>query len=311
MKTIPQIVPGVAEKSRRPAGRTACLSNHITNTFLNATMSTNNLKPKKSLGQHFLHSPTALKKIIDAAEITPGETVLEIGPGTGILTEALLATGASVIAVEMDNRAYSLLTQKFAGEIASKGLKLIMGDVLKETLPLTDGNYSLVANIPYYITGAILEKFLEHSPRPNRIVLLVQKEVAERIVARDKKESVLSISVKAFGTPRIVAIVPRGAFVPAPTVDSAIIAIENISGKKFSDHSITNIKHFFQIVRAGFAHKRKFLKRNLESMASPEILDTIWETLGINEKVRAEDIVPEDWVKLAALISKISNGKNI
>ena len=278
-------------------------------------MSTNDLKPKKSLGQHFLHSPSALSKIIDAAKITAGETVLEIGPGTGILTEALLATGAQVIAIEKDERAYEVLAQKFAKEIAEKKLTLLIEDILNWPPPLKEGKYALVANIPYYITGAILEKFLEHTPRPNRMVLLVQKEVAERIIARNKKESVLSISVKAFGTPRIAAIVPRGAFVPAPNVDSAILEISDISADSFAKimkngDSTANIRRFFDIVRTGFAHKRKFARRNLENleektagtgkMISREKLDQIWQKNGLEEKVRPEDMTVENWLKILA-----------
>ena len=272
------------------------------------------LKPKKSLGQHFLHSPSALKKIVDAAKIAPDETVLEIGPGTGILTAALLATGAKVVAIEKDERAYEVLTQKFAQEIAEGRLSLIIGDILeneieqKDNLKIKNGVYALVANIPYYITGAILEKFLEHEPRPNRMVLLVQKEVAERIVARDKKESVLSISVKAFGSPKMVAVVPRGAFVPAPTVDSAILMVDGISGSRFD--STANISHFFKVVRAGFAHKRKYACKNLETsgvLEKPDksdgkSIENVWSDLKISEKIRAEDMSVEQWVEISSRI---------
>ncbi len=266
------------------------------------------LQAKKSLGQHFLHSPSALKKIIAAANLSADETVLEIGPGTGILTKALLETGVHVVAIEKDQRALELLSQKFATEIAERKLELVIGDVLEENLLSTkEGKYALVANIPYYITGAILEKFLEYPPRPNRMVLLIQKEVAERIVARDKKESVLSISVKAFGTPKIVAVVPRGAFVPAPNVDSAILAIENISAKNFitsskKDPENVAISKFFKIVKAGFAHKRKYARRNLESICELMKLDTIWKDLSLDEKTRSEDMCMEDWINISKKI---------
>ncbi|MEI6396546.1 MAG: 16S rRNA (adenine(1518)-N(6)/adenine(1519)-N(6))-dimethyltransferase RsmA [Candidatus Taylorbacteria bacterium] len=280
------------------------------------------LKPKKSLGQHFLHSPSALKKIVEAAKIMPDETVLEIGPGTGILTEALLATGAQVVAIEKDARAYEVLSQKFSKELASKQLKLIIGDILEENFEklgaedIKEGKYALVANIPYYITGAILEKFLEHTPRPNRMILLVQKEVAERIIARDKKESVLSISVKAFGTPHIVAIVPRGAFVPAPNVDSAILEITDISDVRFNPNiekmalnsqKTLAIPRFFKIVKAGFAHKRKFARRNLENLAGTEEfitrekIEEIWQKIGLDEKIRPEDMTVKNWLEILTL----------
>jgi len=261
---------------------------------------------KKSLGQHFLNSKHVLDQIITAGDIEPGQNILEIGPGTGILTDSLLKTGAHVTAIEKDDRAYELLKTKFANEIESKKLKLIHGDILTEDIQIPTP-YSLIANIPYYITGAILEKFLEHEPRPEKMVLLVQKEVAERIVARPEqstgksKESILSISVKIFGTPKIIAKVPPGAFTPPPTVDSAILKIENISIKHFSEVLNKNpkiIPDFFKIVRAGFAHKRKFLKRNLEDAISADAIDLIWKKINLSEKIRAEDLTPEDWVRI-------------
>lgn len=264
---------------------------------------------KKSLGQHFLNSVHVLDQIIEAAHIKIGESVLEIGPGTGILTERLLKVGAKVLAVEKDVRAKEVLGKKFEQELKSGQLELIEGDVLSDkTLDSRiRGNdrekYALVANIPYYITGAILEKFLEHEPRPDRMVLLVQKEVAERIVARDGKESILSISVKAFGTPKIIAKVPRGAFTPPPTVDSAILSIEGINNTLFQQKNVA-ISRFFEVVRAGFAHKRKFVFRNLEAVSSKEKLEIAWGAGGFNPKIRAEDITPTQWIEITHELSK-------
>lgn len=275
------------------------------------------LSAKKSLGQHFLNSRHVLEQIITAGNIKNGENILEIGPGTGILTDALLKAGAIVTAVEKDDRALIGLKEKFVHEIESGQLKLIHGDILDENLPPlfsilhSPYSYALIANIPYYITGAILEKFLEHEPRPDRMVLLVQKEVADRIIARPEqstgksKESILSISVKIFGTPKMVAKVPPGAFTPPPTVDSAILSIENISGHAFGpilEKNPEGIRRFFNIVHAGFAHKRKFLKRNLESTINPEILNSLWKELALNEKIRAEDLTPEEWQNIATYI---------
>jgi 16S rRNA (adenine1518-N6/adenine1519-N6)-dimethyltransferase len=254
------------------------------------------LQAKKSLGQHFLNSRHVLDIIIECAEIEKGEQILEIGPGTGILTEALLLAGANVIAIEKDDRAIDLLNEKFRGQISSKQLQIIRGDVLENTPDdLPKDTFKVVANIPYYITGAILEKFLEGETRPTSMVLLVQKEVAERIVARDRKESVLSISVKAFGEPRLIAKVPRGAFTPPPTVDSAILAIENISDGLFVKNGL-DIKRFFEIVKAGFAHKRKFAIRNLETVVEKEKLEKIWEARGYDPKIRPEDMAVGDWI---------------
>ncbi len=266
---------------------------------------------KKSLGQHFLNSKHVLEQIITAGNIESGETILEIGPGTGILTGALLMTGAKVIAVEKDVRAFNLIKEKFTTEIQSGQLKLISGDILDKKLLAPSFKlptpYVLIANIPYYITGAILEKFLEHAPRPNRMVLLVQKEVADRIVARPlqttgrSKESILSISVKVFGAPHFMAKVPPGAFTPPPTVDSAILSIDNISDHGFEAILAKNpdgISYFFKIVRAGFAHKRKLLKRNLESVVKKRELDEVWKKMNLNEKIRAEDLTPDEWLNI-------------
>ena len=257
------------------------------------------LYAKKSLGQHFLNSPHVLSQIIDAGELKSGENVLEIGPGTGVLTKALLDAGANVIAIEKDSRAIDLLNEKFNKEISDNRLKIINGDILEENSSfIPQKTYKIIANIPYYITGAILEKFLENENKPQKMVLLVQKEVADRILAKDGKESVLSNSVKAFGTPKIIAKVPKGAFLPPPTVDSAILAIENVNNKLFSENNVA-ISNFFKIVKAGFAHKRKFAIRNLESVSKIEKLKQIWAKNGLDEKVRAEDLKLSAWFAIA------------
>src|SRR3989344_1242310 len=186
------------------------------------------MRAKKSLGQHFLKSERALSTIIESAQIKIGDTILEIGPGTGTLTEKLLATSCQLTAVEKDDDLYELLKEKFQKEILSGQLNLIHDDILNfQTSNLQ--TYKLVANIPYNITGTILKKFLEADQQPEMIVLLVQKEVARRIVAADSKESILSISIKVYGQPRFVETVKAGSFVPMPQVDSGIIVIESIS----------------------------------------------------------------------------------
>lgn len=247
-----------------------------------------------------------MAKILHAANIKDGETVLEIGPGTGILTGELLKSPArKIVAVEKDDEACGMLEKSLSNEIFSGRLSLIHGDILETDLSsagLNNGKYRVVANIPYYITGAILESFLEYEPRPDRMVLLVQKEVADRILARDGKESVLSISVKAFGRPRLVAKVPRGAFNPPPKVDSAILAIDDISDARFGREmtGAMDIGGFFATVKAGFAHKRKLLKRNLEAVMNKKAVDEAWMALGLPEKARAENINLEQWRLLAS-----------
>jgi 16S rRNA (adenine1518-N6/adenine1519-N6)-dimethyltransferase len=262
-------------------------------------------KAKKSLGQHFLRSASALRAIVASGSIAPSDTILEIGPGEGVLTRALLETSAKIVAIEKDRDLIPVLQEKFAVEIKSKQLTLIEGDVLDfnpSKHGLRAGKYKLIANIPYYITGAIFEKFLTEKNPPSLLVVLIQKEVATRIVARDNKQSILSISVKAFGTPKITAKVPASAFKPAPKVDSAILLVENISNAHFSNWGIPEEKatrHFFTIVRAGFAHKRKLLARNLEQVTSKEKIQNTFTTLNLPEKSRAEDIAPTMWFEIA------------
>ena len=254
---------------------------------------------KKSLGQHFLHAPSYLAAVADAAQIGEGESVLEVGPGDGALTNVLLARGAKVIAVEKDHRLVPILNEKFKKEIADKKLAVVERDVLEYDLSYffnSPAAYKLVANIPYYITGAILKKFLSEKLQPRSMTLLVQKEVAERI-ARSKKESILSLSVKAYGTPRYIKTVPAGAFSPAPKVDSAILHIENISRANF-DNSLHE-KKFFELLRAGFGQKRKLLRRNLETVLGKEH-PNILENVGVSENARAEDVPLEKWLSLAS-----------
>ncbi len=253
------------------------------------------MKAKKSLGQNFLKSGKALGDIVRAGEVSADDIVLEIGPGKGALTEKLLETGAKVFAVEKDRDLIPLLSEKFANYIASGKLELIEADILDfdpAAYRLSPNAYKLVGNIPYYITGAIIRKFLESDYQPTLAVFLVQKEVAERIVARDGKESILSISVKAYGAPHYIDKVPRRYFSPEPAVDSAIIHIDGISKRNFKDVSEQN---FFTIVKAAFGQKRKTLANNLAIYRSP----TSIEELGIDPKARAEDLKLTDFFALA------------
>ena len=253
-------------------------------THLRATM-----RAKKSLGQHFLTSVSALQAIVEAGELTESDTILEIGPGKGGLTTELLIHGVKVIAVEKDRRLVVFLKKKFEKEVIKKQLTLVEEDILRFTI---NKKYKIVANIPYYITGAIIEKFLSAEHQPERMILLVQKEVAERIAARDSKESILSLSVKVYGIPRIVRTVPRGSFTPIPHVDSAILAITNISRDNFIE---VDEAWFFSLVKKGFSSKRKFLRTNIG--ASEEI----FMKCTIPLKARAEDLTLNQWLCLARI----------
>ncbi|OGG79144.1 ribosomal RNA small subunit methyltransferase A [Candidatus Kaiserbacteria bacterium RIFCSPLOWO2_01_FULL_54_13] len=246
------------------------------------------------LGQHFLTGAWAARALARAAEISENDTVLEIGPGKGALTRELLALGAHVIAIEKDEALAEYLKTAFADDIRTGKLVLIADDIRSvspEKLGLK--RYVLAANIPYYITGEIIRMFLSTRIQPRAMVLLVQKEVAGRIVARDNKESILSLSVKAYGTPTIVAKVSRGNFSPAPSVDSAILAITDISTKFFDT---IDEAAFFRVVRAGFSSKRKLLAGNLAKHVGsrPKALDALTHC-GVPEKARAEDVPLPKW----------------
>jgi len=281
------------------------------------------MKAKKSLGQNFLKSETALQKIVEAGEINKDDVILEIGPGRGALTLKLLEKSKHVIAVEKDRELFEFLQNKFSKEIASGTLVLVHEDILnfditknKMVLSFLNGlagrgtqktedlkkiskpfyfSYKIIANIPYNITGAILKKFLTETNQPTLMVLMVQHEVAKRIIASDKKESILSISIKAYGEPKMIMKVPARYFSPTPKVDSAIIAIKNISRKIFENNKINEDK-FWEIVKKGFAHKRKKLSSNLKTLKNESSIPL--ENLG---NKRAEDLSLKDWIVLVKI----------
>jgi len=258
------------------------------------------MKAKKSLGQNFLKSGIALRQIIEAGEVKESDVVLEIGPGRGALTEQLLASSCQLVAVEKDRKLFKFLQEKFREEIKSGQLVLISGDILEfnlENYKLQASSYKLIANIPYNITGAILKKFLTAEMQPGLMVLMVQHEVATRILARDGKESLLSVSVKAYGEPKMIAKVDKRYFSPPPKVNSAIISIKNISRKMFlasGEYGGVDEQRFWEIVKTGFAHKRKKLSGNLKNVISAQKLSEA----GLGDK-RAEDLSLLDWILLA------------
>ena len=252
------------------------------------------------LGQHFLTGSWAAEKLTQSIAMRSGETILEIGPGKGALTAELLNTGARVVAVEKDETLIEILNATFSEEIRKGQLTIIREDI-RNFDPSHLGPYVLAANIPYYITGEIIRQFLTAKKQPRALALLIQKEVADRILARNGKESILSLSVKAYGTPKIVAKVTRGNFSPPPSVDSAILLVVNISRDYFK---ATSEERFFEIVRAGFASKRKFLASNLSSYGKEKIV-AAFASCGIGPKARAEDITLEMWGNLTRALQVI------
>lgn len=250
---------------------------------------------KKGLGQHFLMHRQTSERIVEAGGVTPSDTVLEIGPGTGVLTRELLLRARRVVAVETDAELIPTLEETFADAIREGKLELIHQDIRVFDPVTIVGDYKLVANIPYYITGEIVRQFLTATHKPLSMTVLVQKEVAER-VARSKKESLLSLAVKVYGTPRYAFTVPRGAFVPAPSVDSAVLVIDDIQNPFAAPEEE---RWFFSILRAGFAHKRKRLQKNLEEVASREGVSRVFTEAGMDVNVRPETVPLPVWKMLA------------
>lgn len=253
------------------------------------------MKAKQQLGQNFLmHSATA-RRIAGSLGLPDGSRVLEIGPGTGMLTRALLDEDFLVTAIETDRELMESLEESFAEDISSKNLTLIQGDIRTFDLSMLQAPYHVIANIPYYITGEILRLLLTAENKPLSMALLVQKEVAVR-VARSEKESLLSLSVKAYGVPSIAFSVPRGAFRPAPKVDSAVLLIKSISSHFTSTEQE---KLFFDILHAGFGQKRKRLAKNLESLFAREDVERVFSLLSLSPNTRSEDVSLQVWLNFS------------
>lgn len=260
----------------------------------------NNPAAKKSLGQNFLKSKKAIMQMLDAVSVSPQDTIVEIGPGKGALTIPLLERGAKVIAFELDERMIEYLNEQYPEYIQSGQLSLVHADVieldLKKEIP---SEYKLVANIPYYITSLIMRKFLSSNHQPKSMSLLMQKEVAERIVVRDEKESLLSLSVSVFADAKYISKVEKKYFSPSPKVDSAILALYNIQ-RSFLDTQKKE-DYFFALLKAAFSQKRKKALKNI-SQKFPHIdWPVIFAQLGIDEKTRAEKISIELWKNIFEL----------
>lgn len=259
-------------------------------------------KAKKSLGQNFLKSLTAVYSLVNSAEIKSNDVVVEVGPGKGVITKILLGRAGHVIAVEKDDTLYKFLIDKFKNEIESGKLELIHGDILEfnpEEYKSKDG-YILIGSIPYYITGIFIKTFLADKFQPKTIALIIQKEVAKRIVARDGKESILSISVKVYGNSSYVKTIKAREFSPKPKVDSAIFTIKDIAHSFFNEISE---ELFFKIVKQGYKSKRKKLVGNLSALFPKDMLVEVFQKANILPNVRAENLSVDDWGRLVRLLS--------
>ncbi len=266
-----------------------------------------NIKPARSKGQNFLIKEDIYDKIINAADLKKDDVVLEVGPGLGFLTSRLADKVKQVIAVELDDK----LAEYLETGLKVKGIKnveVINEDIL--TSPLTPllirrgelkgRGYKVVANLPYNITSIFLRKFLSEENKPEMMVLMLQKEVAERIVAKPGKMSLLSMSVQYYAEPEIIDYVPANAFWPEPEVDSAIIKLKVRSGKSKVNIDVDKEKDFFRLVKFGFSSKRKMLKNNLAGgyKIDQKLAENKIKISGFDPKIRAQELSIKDWIKL-------------
>jgi 16S rRNA (adenine1518-N6/adenine1519-N6)-dimethyltransferase len=264
-------------------------------------------RAKKGLGQHFLVDRSVLEKIISAAELEPSDTVIEVGPGLGILTGELVKRAGEVIAIEVDSKLASSLQKRLS---KFTNLTVINADVLQlnlQKLIYRKKNYKVVANLPYYIAAPILRHFLEASPKPGLMVVMVQKEVGQSIVAAPGDMSILGISVQLYGRPAIVDYVPAQSFHPQPRVDSAIVRIDVYPKPAVN---LTDIASFFEIVKAGFSAPRKQIRNSLAlglQLTSAEA-EELLRKADIKSQRRPETLSLEEWANLHRAFS--SRGKN-
>ena len=257
------------------------------------------IKAKKKFGQNFLADKNILDTIVLFAGVTPGSNVLEIGPGRGALTEALLAAGALVKAIELDEDLVPVLLERF-GKHPSFSLE--QGDVLQLSLGALypEGGYHVVANIPYYITAPIIQKLLTETPAPESITLLVQKEVAERLGGGAKTRSVLTVAAQFYSTVTLGPVIPRTYFDPVPKVDSQLVTL--VPRRSFHEGD----RDFFRVVKAGFSARRKTLFNNIVAsrLASKEKLEGIFTTLSWPMTRRAQELEVAEWEQLATELSR-------
>jgi 16S rRNA (adenine1518-N6/adenine1519-N6)-dimethyltransferase len=263
------------------------------------------LRARKGLGQHFLVDQEVLKVIVSAAELTPDDIIVEVGPGLGILTRELAQRAGRVIAIELDDKLAALLKRTLA---SFNNVTIINDDVLKlepEALlkeQKVSPRYKVVANLPYYITSPVLRHFLEARAKPQTMIVMVQKEVAEAIAAKPGQMSLLSVSVQFYGKPEIISPVPAESFYPAPEVDSAILRLD-----LYPQPAVTvDEGSFFNLVRAGFAAPRKQIANSLAQglgRDKAEVLPLL-EEAGIAWQRRAETLSLEEWAKLWRLFEE-------
>jgi 16S rRNA (adenine1518-N6/adenine1519-N6)-dimethyltransferase len=261
------------------------------------------LRPRKRLGQNFLTDPVALECIVRAAGLSVDDAVLEVGAGLGTLTRPLAEHAGQVVAVELDDQLVEILRQRLDD---MPNVRILHGDILKvPDFGFAHREYKLVANLPYYLTSAVIRRFLEREPRPRLMVVTVQLEVARRIVAKPGKMSLLAVSVQLYSQPRIVRRIPPGAFYPVPKVDSAVVQIDVYEKPTVSLADESAEATFFRVVRAGFAQRRKTLRNALSGglgLPPPRVVDAL-AGAGVDARRRAETLSLEEWAGVTEALS--------
>jgi len=248
------------------------------------------IHPRKTWSQHFLQDKNVISKIIEAAQIQPNEFILEIGPGRGILTQALVKKKAQILAVEIDHDLVNQLQKDFP-----RGIKIIEGDILQIEPP--DEPYKVIANVPYHITSKILFHFLRNQHPPTCMVLMVQKEVADRLLAQPPAMSLLSVVGQLYARCKRIINVPASAFYPQPQVDSSVIALQ-------IDPLVTNPEDVIHLAKIGFSSKRRQLQKNLasSSIARADDIKELFIKQGWSPSIRAENLCVSDWISLTSLL---------
>ncbi len=269
-----------------------------------ALLRAHGVRPRKRLGQNFLTDPVALGRIVAAGELTIDDIVVEVGAGLGTLTRRLAEQAGLVVAVELDDDLVTILRKQTAG---LPNVRIIHGDILQiRDLGVAHRGYKVVANLPYYITSAVLRRFLGEPPRPERMVVTVQREVAQRLVAEPGDMSLLAVSVQLYGRPRVVARVPPGAFYPPPQVDSAVVRVD--VGERpviaFRGEASSGIEEafFFEVVKAGFGQKRKMLRNALSAglrVPSSRVEEAL-RRAGVDPRRRAQTLSLQEWAQVAS-----------
>ena len=274
------------------------------------------LHAKKGLGQHFLINSGILKNIISAADLSPRDLVIEVGPGLGVLTRELIQNAGYVISVELDSAVIDLLQTNLS---QYDNFSLIHSDILKirpeeiierekDKFPASvdTQRYKVVANLPYYITQPIIRHFCEAAVKPETMVIMVQKEVARNIIAKPGDLSILAVSVQIYGNPRIMGYVPAGNFYPPPKVDSAILRIDLYPQPAVS---VTSIDNFFRVVKAGFSSARKQIVNSLAQgleVTKPEVISLL-DKAGVSPQKRPEMLTLEEWAQLEKYFKREEN----